>query len=406
MRGIDLLEKMDLIDSKFIEEAEEPIQKSQWKKVVLAAASIAIIAFGISRLFLPPVHVSETPPVTSEETEDEQMEIAEQSETEKVSEETELPMLTLSDGGGDGRGYAGIYVHDLKDYIAQNHIKAPDFETLPVYKNRFQMNFSTLSNVVLEEEMLAVLEQTVHRLDYPLEQGDVIINKTGEKGEDLIATSVVFEKDQYRIEVDQQLETKITVREILPDGVNTTDASLDEMEAIAAYVQTNDEKIIGFKNLQAEVAGGDVNYDGNPRYNIRFYEVSDDPKEEFINAQLYAGSFYSFEEELNFQIPYMGDLEIVGDYPLISKEEAKEVLLQNRYMSSVPYEISGEEAVQAVELVYQHGPLDAYFIPFYLFYVEIPAEVDNGTKHYGLYYVPAVQEKYISNMPLYDGGFN
>ena len=29
-----------------------------------------------------------------------------------------------------------------------------------------------------------------------------------------------------------------------------------------------------------------------------------------------------------------------------------------------------------------------------------------GLKEYGAYYVPAVEERYISNMPLWDGSFN
>lgn len=46
-------------------------------------------------------------------------------------------------------------------------------------------------------------------------------------------------------------------------------------------------------------------------------------------------------------------------------------------------------------------------MPYYCFYVEIPnMEDDSGLKTYGLYYVPAVEDKYISNMPLWGGDFN
>lgn len=45
-------------------------------------------------------------------------------------------------------------------------------------------------------------------------------------------------------------------------------------------------------------------------------------------------------------------------------------------------------------------------MPYYRFYVELPEEESDGMKTYGAYYVPAVEEKYISNMPLWDGSFN
>ena len=57
--------------------------------------------------------------------------------------------------------------------------------------------------------------------------------------------------------------------------------------------------------------------------------------------------------------------------------------------------------------MYRKADYDEYFIPYYRFYVELPeAEADHDLNTYGAYYVPAVQEKYIANMPLWDGSFN
>jgi len=53
--------------------------------------------------------------------------------------------------------------------------------------------------------------------------------------------------------------------------------------------------------------------------------------------------------------------------------------------------------------------MDKIYLPYYKFYVELP-ELENrfghGLKHYGIYYVPAVDGKYIKNMPVYNGNFN
>ena len=50
-------------------------------------------------------------------------------------------------------------------------------------------------------------------------------------------------------------------------------------------------------------------------------------------------------------------------------------------------------------------------MPYYRFYVEIEnsgdiGETFPGMKTYGTYYVPAVESKYISDMPLWNGGIN
>lgn len=53
--------------------------------------------------------------------------------------------------------------------------------------------------------------------------------------------------------------------------------------------------------------------------------------------------------------------------------------------------------------------MDKIYMPYYRFYIELP-ELENSfgseLKHYGIYYVPAVESKYISNMPVWDGSLN
>ena len=72
-----------------------------------------------------------------------------------------------------------------------------------------------------------------------------------------------------------------------------------------------------------------------------------------------------------------------------------------------------DKYVKKVELVYLTDVFEAYFMPYYKFYVELPEEKevtdskgDIEMKTYGAYYVPAFESRYISNMPVYDGTFN
>lgn len=97
----------------------------------------------------------------------------------------------------------------------------------------------------------------------------------------------------------------------------------------------------------------------------------------------------------------------VGDYPIITAAAAKELLGNGNFITTVPVEMPGLEYVAKFELIYRTGGTEKYFMPYYRFYVELPdMEIKNGPKTYGAYYVPAVERKYISNMPLWDGSFN
>ena len=103
----------------------------------------------------------------------------------------------------------------------------------------------------------------------------------------------------------------------------------------------------------------------------------------------------------------------VGDYPIISVAEAKTLLKKGNYSTSSPYQLPGMKHVKKVELVYLTDVFESYFMPYYKFYVELPEEKgvtdslrDTDMKTYGVYYVPAVESRYISNMPVYDGTFN
>lgn len=105
---------------------------------------------------------------------------------------------------------------------------------------------------------------------------------------------------------------------------------------------------------------------------------------------------------------YKGDeLEIYGNYPIISEEEAEKLLLDGKcYTSSeiwVPFEID-KDAIKKVVLTYNSNPplerYDTMFMPFYCFWLELPGEdesselADELTTYWPLY-VPAIDESFL-----------
>ena len=62
----------------------------------------------------------------------------------------------------------------------------------------------------------------------------------------------------------------------------------------------------------------------------------------------------------------------------------------------------GAGYVAKTELIYMTGEREQYYLPFYRFYVEVPElEREGGFKTYGSYYVPAVEESYLYQMPVW-----
>jgi len=97
----------------------------------------------------------------------------------------------------------------------------------------------------------------------------------------------------------------------------------------------------------------------------------------------------------------------IGDYPIITAEEAKTLLLEKQYITTVPEELPDAEYIARVELVYRTSRRDSVFMPYYKFFVEMPTmQRENGLKTFGIFYVPAVKAEFLENTPIWDGSFN
>jgi len=100
--------------------------------------------------------------------------------------------------------------------------------------------------------------------------------------------------------------------------------------------------------------------------------------------------------------------EKIGDYPIITAQEAQNLLLKGSYLTTVPSEyLTGgkitEEAIVKTELIYRTNQHEQTFMPYYRFYVELgelhPDHWPEGLINYGAYYVPAVEGEYLSGLP-------
>ncbi len=257
-------------------------------------------------------------------------------------------------------------------------------------------NLPISDNTPSAEEQAAVLEKT--NGDIP----DGYFNPT----------AVIAEKNGIKIEVDASLTAKITFDPAvtIPDGYAFSyDSSYDDIASAAEYLKETYKDLLGMDNPQINIYGGDYNIYLQQSYKIEFYNAANNLTDLILNYNFNRTAFYCDENgDLYMARIFQPNLsKKVADYPIISAEEAKELLLNGNYITTVPYEMPGENYIAKSELVYRTSKHEEYYMPYYRFYVELPdMKKDNGIKLYGVYYVPAVNKAYITDMPIWNGSFN
>ena len=161
-------------------------------------------------------------------------------------------------------------------------------------------------------------------------------------------------------------------------------------------------ELCGVKN-PTPVISHDYNFDGERSYDCNLVDADDSSSSVSLNladGYLYSMSWDSYKWSLG---------EVLGKYPTISYDEAKELLLAGHWYSIVPLEegIDESDIVGAV-IGYKSQCYDEVFMPFYAFYVDVtgrsearlPSEsIELGLKNYATYIVPAIEAEYLKDFP-------
>lgn len=323
-----------------------------------------------------------------------------------------LPMLTVTNALSDGAGFGGLMAFDISELVNGNPWREETSPaTLPVYKrmpSRNERGFYLEDGD--QEKKKALLLDTAERLG--LDTQELKIERENYGYDEDPATMLTAKSRGITISVDAEMNARIEFEPAvsLPKGYRfTTYASYEETMKTAEYLKKAYKDLIHMEDPQVNIYGGDYTYDLRQVYQIGFYEGSGSQEQDLIHYNFNQIQFCGNDEgKLCIIWINRPDLsEKVGDYPIITKEEAAKLLEKGNYVTSVPEEMPGMEYVAKAELEYVAAGSSEHAMPYYCFYVEVPSmKEDSGLKTYGLYYVPAVERKYISNMPLWDGSFN
>lgn len=324
-----------------------------------------------------------------------------------------LPMLTLPDMESGGMGFEAWTGYDIAEWNNGNPwSETMEFSTLPVYRNG-SYDPAGMPVGLTPEEMQERLEYYTAALGmdgYDVETAQELLTARADGW-----SIVVYADGMAEVWFEDGLA--------LPEEYSFAFSGSTEEEAKQAldYLSQEYAGLLGFSQPKQILSGSylsweDCDENGNAvavveyEWEYMLYDAAGDDLEDILNYNYNWLKFYPDVSSGKLSLIRISDglscAEKLGDYPVISAEEAYELLLNGNYITSVPYAITETGPVATVELVYRSGRTEETFLPYYRFYAALPQQRDNGLTDYGAYYVPAVKAEYIANMPVWDGVVN
>lgn len=386
MNGNEFLDKMSLADPAYVEEADQPVKKrTTWRRWGAMAACLAVL-LGVGFLFFPRSSPDTPDPV-----------------------QTELPTLPVSMGPSlGGYGYEGYYVRDiseLKNTSPSQIGSLPD--TLPVFRNATGGYPLQAATEEYKAKMLTLCRSVAGRLGWDAEKTAEVWE---ERSDGLAPTTVTATgADGVKIEVDQFMTVTISYPDRNRPFSENVLPTYDDAHKLAEKLLAEYRDLMNFANPQICITGGYYNIDGEQSYDIAFVETGGTQTEELLEFFFHGAEFFCNEDGepriIRLRCTDLSDK--VGDYPIITAQQAQAQLVAGHYITSCGWEMPGEAYIRKVELVYRTGEYDEYFMPYYRFYVELLEEAPvEGCMHLAAYYVPAVAEEYLAPLSTWDGRFN
>ena len=394
-KAMDLLEALgDIPEELLSEAAHEKLRPRLWKRWIAAAAVVVSAGIGASLLY----HYQNSAALV---------------------EQTELPLFSAGmDFGEGGSGGCSEITADIYSNSWRENISV---STLPVFKNQNCVDedgFASLPFDSIRGELVRQMKTAAEALGAEMNENDITDDRrTKEQIRDFIsiygtedsdgisdtntdATRISVETERLRIIVDRSFHTYIWYHhDSRPDKVYRC-GNYEETMQTAEQLRLDYPGIFaaaGIKNPVPHITSTGT----GSGFNITFYEAGSDPEQDIVNSGICYVNFYGFDDmKLDGIHIQRHDMlsEYLGDYPLLTVEEAAEQLKSGNFYCSDPRsEDVYPDGYSAVALQYSFGQHSQYFCPYYIFYVKIPYEPKDrdNTEYYSVFLVPAVRPEYL-----------
>lgn len=288
--------------------------------------------------------------------------------------------------GGDGFGMEGYMVKNVSELKKNNpyQMNSPS-KKMPVYKNLHLQDYSGFKkDVVTKQEKEALLKEYAQKLG--IKTYDITISETyGDRLESDICT-ISYESSSVFIE--------FTEKYLRNHKVNMQSKSILEAETIIKKLYQTYQKLFDINNPLYQ-ASYDYDIYGEKHWYYGVSQKTDDQNQSLLNSLARHVVFYKNDnQDFDALRIYRYDLsEKVDDYSIISLDEAKQRLKDNRFLTTVQ-PINTTE-IGFVEMTYIISEYNEYYLPYYKFYVHYEEYEKPGLKTYVACYVSALQDEFI-----------
>ncbi len=331
--------------------------------------------------------------------------------------DADLPMLSLASNLPPRSTY---FVYDIADIVNGNpwH-EGIALDKLPVFKNKVLRNGAgePLSGLSVEQ-MTAKLNYVAKFFGQTV--GDITQFPSKLEIETEIAKGDQSDRAKQPYELSIQLEdvnvlvqtTGVNIIQFrnpvaLPPDLDFSkdNQSAEEGQKTVDYLMVEYAGLFGFDDYNT-VLSGSYNFDGKYMRRYGAYRADADIVQEMLNFAYDRVNFSSNPEGTGLVIIGHHQLDLsekIGDYPIIDVAQAKQLLFKDKHLVHDELPELNESRIGKVELVYGYSPWDVYHMPYYRFYVQVeePLADDTwpeGLLAYSVYYVPAIEGRYIENM--------
>lgn len=442
MNGDEFLDKLELVDSRYVEQAAQPSGTNIFRSIAVrrcAAVACLAVLLGAGLLALYQNYAVISIGDSGQSVPEGSIVYPPYPDNIILPEkDTPAPApLELSLIHNNGMGFEGYMAHNIRDLVNGNPW-TPDMKlsTLPVYENAvlYDSNQQPLSLdcTAMREFLLAIAarlgldpESLIITDNAPSEEEQQAIRQKhalagiDPPSESIFAPTVLIaQSNGITIQVDQSMTARIDFEEPVayPDDLTfpVATASYKDTEKLSSYLLETYFPLLGMENPIVDISGGDYDIHGNQYFDIAFYEDVANNTEKILQYNFNRFRFCNNDDGKLFLIwisrPDLSHLH--GNYPILPEAQAREELLSGHYVTSVPCDTFAAEDIKKVELVYYFETYQPLYIPYYKYYIDITEHLPlagnnpNEFRQYGAYYVPAIHPDYLEQESLWDGHLN
>ncbi len=312
------------------------------------------------------------------------------------------PPILLYQSYADGMGFEGISAYDISEIIGTNPwSKESTPSSLPVWYNQSAVNQGGMPQMSYSDDnLLALAGAAAKKLNEKILSHEFsTMQVMTEDGFTEYTTAVTVQTERFEIRLNQNGSMSVTSETDIPENPGTAETALLIYDRFAS--------LLDFENPTVSIITF-YNFNGTPHNEVYLYDAAGDETEQIL---AYADRILVNCTDTWYGIhldSWACIREFVGEYPIISLEDAADMLLNGYYITTVPETLYGiPESYDHAELVYRTN--DLYIMPYYKFRVPLEEDADKhfeGKRAWGAYYVPAVSREYLDESTFWDGSFN